>query len=52
MLQTLAWRGFGLVFGLTNFIIMLGLAAFRDRAFTKRRKMDEEEKRELAAGML
>ena len=49
MLGDIAWRGFSLAFGLTNFLALAGTAAFRDGAFTK--SASEEEKKELAVGM-
>lgn len=47
-LGNLAFHGFGFAFGFFNFVVMTGIAAFRDGAFTK--SMSEEEKRELSIG--
>jgi hypothetical protein len=50
MLGQLAWRGFSFGYGLFNLVLMAGIAAINDGAFTKR--TSENEKRELGAGKL
>jgi hypothetical protein len=46
----LAWQGFCFVYGVGMFGFMVSIAAWRDGAFTKHRKLSDEEKTELAAG--
>lgn len=48
MLGEIVWRGFSLLYGFVSWIAMVARAVIREGAFTK--KMDEEEKRQLAAG--
>lgn len=50
MLGKLAWQGFAFTFGVFNLVVMVGVAAVRDRAFTRRES--KTKKKELAVGML
>jgi hypothetical protein len=50
MLGQLAWKAFGFGYGLLNLVVMVGIAAIRDGALTKR--ASESEKMELNIGML
>jgi hypothetical protein len=49
MLGQLLFRAFGFGYGLFNLVLMVGIAAIRDGAFTKR--TSENGKSELSAGM-
>lgn len=49
MLGEIVWRGFSFAYGMFHLLSLVGVAAIRDGAFTK--KMSADEKKELELGM-